>query len=87
MPGGFFFVRQIPNENDSHLAAPIYNTHSRTHVPRGTSLSRKKSRNPLISLKFWRGGASAKAKWNYDGVARAIVPNRAGFVKSFFDIR
>ena len=48
---------------------------------------KKKSRKPLISLKFWRGGASAKAKWNYDGVARAIVPNRAGFVKSFFHIR
>ena len=54
--------RKIPDENDSHLARRFYNTHSRTHVPRGTSRSRKKSRKPLISLKFSARGRQCESE-------------------------
>jgi len=47
----------------------------------------KNAKPERLDKKFWRAGASAKAKCERDGVARAIVPNRAGFVKSFFHIR
>ena len=40
----------------------FYNTHSRTHVPRGTSRSRKKSRKPLISLKFSARGRQCESE-------------------------